>query len=51
MAVGDRSESSFEKFSDARLTVLMANAGVGGPTKAPTSEGMDRILSFVTDMT
>lgn len=34
-----------EKFGDAKLTVLMANAGVGGPTKASTSEGWERILS------
>ncbi|GAC72500.1 predicted dehydrogenase [Moesziomyces antarcticus T-34] len=37
--------SVFEKFGGANLTVLMANAGVGGPTKASTSEGWDRILS------
>ena len=35
----------FEKFGGANLTVLMANAGVGGPTNASTSEGWDRILS------
>lgn len=34
-----------EKFGEAKLTVLMANAGVGGPTKASTSEGWERILS------
>lgn len=38
-------KSLLEKFPDAKLTVLMANAGVGGPTKASTSEGWDRILS------
>ncbi|GAC98635.1 hypothetical protein PHSY_006229 [Pseudozyma hubeiensis SY62] len=37
--------SVFEKFPDAKLTMLMANAGVGGPTKASTSDGWDRILS------
>lgn len=35
----------FETFGEANLTVLMANAGVGGPTKASTSEGWERILS------
>ncbi|TKY86032.1 hypothetical protein EX895_004857 [Sporisorium graminicola] len=34
----------FDKFGGANLTVLMANAGVGGPTKASTSDGWDRIL-------
>ena len=38
-------QSVFEKFGSAKLTVLMANAGVGGPTKASTSDGWDRILS------
>lgn len=38
-------KSVFDKFSGAKLTILMANAGVGGPTKASTSEGWDRILS------
>lgn len=38
-------KSVFEKFGDAKLTVLMANAGVGGPTKASNSEGWERILS------
>ncbi|SPO32316.1 related to oxidoreductase [Ustilago trichophora] len=38
-------KSVFEKFGKAKLTVLMANAGVGGPTKASTSEGWERILS------
>lgn len=38
-------QSVFEKFGGANLTVLMANAGVGGPTKASTSEGWDRILT------
>lgn len=37
-------KSVFEKFGGANLTVLMANAGVGGPTKASTSDGWDRIL-------
>ncbi|SNX82042.1 related to oxidoreductase [Melanopsichium pennsylvanicum] len=38
-------KSVFEKFGGSKLTVLMANAGVAGPTKAMTSEGWDRILS------
>ncbi|CBQ71137.1 related to oxidoreductase [Sporisorium reilianum SRZ2] len=37
-------KSVFEKFGGVNLTVLMANAGVGGPTKASTSDGWDRIL-------
>lgn len=38
-------KSVFEKFGSANLTVLMANAGVGSPTKVSTSEGWERILS------